>query len=80
MKLGLKLAGIAGLMTVFWTSAGVAAPIPVHSAPLVSEVELVREDRFARRTAPAKAWVRKKGNQTANWMGRQKRKLKNLVD
>lgn len=80
MKTMLKLAGVAALAIVLWNSAGISAPIPVQASSLGSHVELVREERGGSKTASTKAWLQKKKNQTANWMGRQKRKLKNLVD
>lgn len=75
-----KLAGAAALATLLANSASLGAPIPVQTLPFSSQVELVREERGGSRTASTKAWLRKKKNQTANWMGRQKRRLKNLVD
>ena len=80
MRTVLKFAGVATLAVLLSSSTGGAAPIPVQASPLGSQVELVREERGGSRVASTKAYLRKKKNQTANWMGRQKRKLKNLVD
>lgn len=80
MRTALKLVGVAVLATLLSNSASLAVAVPVQTSPIASEVELVREERGGSRAASTKAWLRKKKNQTANWMGRQKRKLQNLVD
>ena len=80
MGLARKLAGVATLATLIWGSASMAAPTPVQTSDFPSGIEFVREERGGSKGAATKAWIRKKKNQTANWMGRQKRKLKNLVD
>ena len=80
MKMGwMRAVTAATLSTMLFSSTGVAGPTPVQVSPLTSQIEQVREDRTSR-TATTKRWLRTKKNQTANWMGRQKRKLKNLVD
>ncbi len=75
-----RIAGVTALVTLLWGSASMAAAIPVQTSPPPSQIELVREERRTSKTATTKAWLRKKKNQTANWVGRQKRKLKELVD
>jgi hypothetical protein len=65
---------------MLWGSTSMAAAIPVRTSSPASQIEFVREERRASKTATTKAWLRTKKNQTANWMGRQKRKLKKLVD
>lgn len=80
MGLARKLVSAATLASLIWGSASMAAPTPVQTTVFPSGTEFVREERSGSKAAATKAWIRKKKNQTANWMGRQKRKLKNLVD
>ena len=75
-----KLAITAALAVMLASSTSSASPISVQVPAQASQIELVREDSRGSKTTTTRAWLRKKTNQTASWMGRQKRKLKNLVD
>jgi hypothetical protein len=76
----LKLGRVVAFSALLWTSAALAAPMPVQISPLDPPHQLVREQKGSSKAESAKAWLKTKKNQTANWMDRQKRKLKRLAD
>jgi hypothetical protein len=69
-----------------WGSAPVlAGPLPVLSFPQQSTYELAAAERktsskVESKVENTKAWLKTKKTQTGRWMGRQKQKLKQLVD
>ncbi|HEX2247805.1 MAG TPA: hypothetical protein VHH13_09675 [Arthrobacter sp.] len=65
---------------LLWTSVALAAPVPVSVSPLGSTYLLVREQKGSSKTESTKAWLKTKKNQTANWVNRQKAKLKRMAD
>jgi hypothetical protein len=64
---------------LLWTSAALAAPMPVNVSPLDSSHQLVREQKGSK-VESAKSWLRTKKNQSANWVNRQKTKLKRMAE
>ncbi len=75
----LKLSRAVALSAVLWTSAALAAPMPVNVSPLDSPHQLVREQNGSK-VESAKAWLKTKKNQSANWANRQKTKLKRIAE
>ena len=64
---------------LLWTSAALAAPMPVNVSPLDSSYQLVREQKGSK-VESAKSWLKTKKNQSANWVNRQKTKLKRMAE
>ncbi len=64
---------------LLWTSAALAVPMPANVSPLDSPHQLVREQKGSK-VESAKSWLRTKKNQSANWVNRQKTKLKRMAE
>jgi hypothetical protein len=75
----LKLGRAAAVGALLWSSAALAAPMPVNVSPLDSPHQLVREQKGSK-VESAKAWLKTKKNQSANWVNRQKTKLKRIAE
>ena len=74
-----KLGRLVAFGALLWTSAALAAPMPVNVSPLDSTYQLVREQKGSK-VESAKAWLKTKKNQSANWANRQKAKLKRMAE
>ncbi len=75
----LKLSRVVAFGALLWSSAALAAPMPVNVSPLDSPRQLVREQKGSK-VESAKTWLRTKKNQSANWVNRQKTKLKRMAE
>ena len=64
---------------LLWTSAALAVPMPVNVSPLDTPHQLMREQQRSK-VESAKSWLRTKKNQSANWVNRQKTKLKRMAE
>ena len=73
-----KLSRVVAVGALLWSSAALAAPVPAIVSPLDSSYQLVREQRS--KVESAKAWLKTKKNQSANWVNRQKTKLKRMAE
>ena len=80
MSLLLKTARVIAFTALLRTPGALAAPTPVLTSPLHSPHQLARQQKEASQTQSTKAWLKKKKDQTADWMHRQKSKLKRMVD
>ena len=79
MRSQLTLGRAVAVSALLWTSAALAVPMPVNVSPLDSSYQLVREQQRSK-VESAKAWLRTKKNQSANWANRQKAKLKRMAE
>jgi hypothetical protein len=76
-----KTASALALVFALGSAPLLAAPLPVPSFPSQCAYELVAAERKASaKVESTKAWLKAKKTQTGRWMGRQKQKLKQLVD
>jgi hypothetical protein len=75
----LKLGRVVAVSALLWTSAALAAPMPVQISSLNPPRQLVREQKGSK-VESAKSWLRTKKNQSANWVNRQKTKLKRMAE
>ena len=85
MSLLPKAASAAALVLVLGSAPMLAGPLPVLSFPQQSAYELAAAERktsskVESKVENTKAWLKTKKTQTGRWMGRQKQKLKQLVD
>ncbi len=77
----LSKAASAALVLMLGSAPVLAGPLPVLSFPQQSTYELAAAERKTSSKAEStKAWLKTKKTQTSRWMGRQKQKLKQLVD
>ena len=74
-----KLSRVVAVGALLWSSAALAAPVPAIVSPLDSSYQLVREQKGSK-VESAKAWLKTKKNQSANWVNRQKTKLKRMAE
>ena len=75
----LKLGRVVAVSALLWTSAALAAPMPVQISSLNPPRQLVREQKGSK-VESAKSWLRTKKNQSATWVNRQKTKLKRMAE
>ena len=62
------------------TAPTLAAPLPVVPFDQANVVELTAAEKGNSKVETTKAWLKTKKTQTTRWMGRQKQKIKRLVD
>ena len=56
----LKLGRVVAFSALLWTSAALAAPMPVQISPLDPPHQLVREQKGSSKAESAKAWLKTK--------------------
>ncbi len=76
----IKVAPAVALVLGLGTAAAMAAPIPVVTFAQHRAYDLAAAEKSSSKVESTKAWLRTKKTQTTRWMGRQKQKLKQLVD
>jgi hypothetical protein len=75
----LNFGRVVAFSALLWTSAALATPTPVLTSHPNSPYQLVREQKGSK-VESAKSWLRTKKNQSANWLNRQKTKLKRIAE
>jgi hypothetical protein len=77
-----KAAPAVALLFALGTASAMAAPIPVLPLPQESAYHLAAEKKgsASSKVETTKTWLKTKTSQTTRWMGRQKQKIKRLVD
>ena len=80
MKKLVKAAPAAAVLVVLGSASAVAAPFPVQIFSQGETYQLAAAEKNTSKVETTKAWLKTKKTQTSRWVGRQKQKIKRLVD